>query len=283
MAPAWTWHETDLAVGGVRLHVRVRRPPDGGEAPPVLLLHGLGVGGVVWQAFARRLGPPFAAVAPDLRGHAGSEAPASGYRSADYAVDMGALLDVVAAGGVEGLQVADSGAMPVIGHSLGALVGLALAEARPERVSALVLVDPPVDAALRNPDVPEVYRRRHERPGALEEYLLEANPRGGALLARTLAGLFRQAADGAFEAMPRTPAGHPEAWERAERVAAPCLVVRGDPAAGGLLGDEAGRGFVARLPRGRLVAIPGASHSVHATHPAELAAAVLTFLGASTG
>ena len=75
---------------GVRLHVRrVVDPP----APPVLLLHGLGVGGSIWQAFARRLLPDLAAVAPDLRGHGQSDAPPSGYTPVDYATDLIELIE----------------------------------------------------------------------------------------------------------------------------------------------------------------------------------------------
>src|SRR5207302_6707043 len=69
----------------VRLFVRrVVDPP----AAAVLLLHGLGVGGSIWQSFARRLLPHLAAVAPDLRGHGQSDAPPSGYAPTDYANDL---------------------------------------------------------------------------------------------------------------------------------------------------------------------------------------------------
>src|SRR5919108_2096642 len=102
------WEEFSAPGRSVQLHVRRVVEP---SAPPVLLLHGLGVGGSVWQAFARRLLPQLAAVAPDLRGHAASDAPPSGYEPADYALDLAELI-----------QAELRAPLPVAGHSLGALV-----------------------------------------------------------------------------------------------------------------------------------------------------------------
>jgi pimeloyl-ACP methyl ester carboxylesterase len=45
-----------------------------------------------------------------------------------------------------------------------------------------------------------------------------------------------------------------------------------------VLGDEAAQAFVERLPRGELVKLPGASHTVHAAQPKETAEAILAFL-----
>src|SRR5216683_1296193 len=121
------WREETVDGRGARLFVRcVIDPP----APPVLLLHGLGVGGSVFQAFARRLLPHLAAVAPDLRGHGQSDAPPAGYAPSDYALDMAELI-----------QAGLTPPVPVIGHSLGALVALALADLRPDLVTWLVLLD----------------------------------------------------------------------------------------------------------------------------------------------
>ena len=56
-------------------------------------------------------------------------------------------------------------------------------------------------------------------------------------------------------------------------------LVRGDPAAGGLVPDTAVRVFVARLGRDHVLTIAGAPHAPQRTHPKETAAAVLAALG----
>ena len=256
------WQEQSGPGRGVRLHVRrVVDPP----APPVLLLHGLGMGGSVFQAFARRLLPHLGAVAPDLRGHGQSDAPPSGYSPADYALDIAELI-----------QDGFGAPVPVVGNSLGALVGLELGDLRPELVSWLVLLDPPLDPELRNSEVESVFRLRKASPGELEAYLLERHPGGGKLLADNLASLFRQASDAAFEAM-LTERGFD-----APAVSHPTLILQADPRKGGVLGDAAASEFADRLPKGRLVKIAGGSHALHASHPAEVARAILEFGGYSS-
>jgi pimeloyl-ACP methyl ester carboxylesterase len=248
--------------GGVRLHVRTVSDP---AAPPALLLHGLGVGGSVWQSFARRLLPHLAAVAPDLRGHGQSDAPPSGYAPADYAGDL-----------IELIGDRLESPLPVVGHSLGALVALKLAELRPDLVAWLVVLDPPLDPALRNTEVEDVYRLRHAPAGELEKYLLGRNPGGGQLLAQGLARLFRQASDRAFEAMLSAAPFEVPAIQQ------PVLVLQADPEHGGILGDAAAAAVVARLPRGRLYKIDGATHSLHASHALEVARAIVEFGGYSS-
>ena len=132
-------------------------------------------------------------------------------------------------------------------------------------VTWLGLLDPPLDRELGNPEIESVYRLRHAPPGELEAYLLERNPGGGKLLAESLARLFRQASDAAFEAMLGATRPDPPV------VSQPTLLIQADPQRGGVLGDAAARAFVERLPRGKLVKITGGSHAVHASHPAEVA------------
>lgn len=239
----------------MRLHVRQL---DSGGAP-LILVHGLGVSGAIWQSFARRLAPAWSAIAPDLRGHGQSDKPLAGYAPEDYAGDILALAETLGGPGV-----------PLVGHSLGALVAFAAAVVAPESVTALVLLDPPLDATRQNPDVQQVYRLRHAPPGELEQYLGS----------RVLAPIFRQAADAVFETYLAAPQGALWAWDAAPSVNVPGLVVQADPTTGGVLGDEAAKAFVARLPQGTLVKILEAPHALHATHPGAVADAVLPFLDA---
>jgi pimeloyl-ACP methyl ester carboxylesterase len=206
------------------------------------------------------------AIAPDLRGHGASEQPAAGYAPEDYAADLARLIPLL---GVE--------RAPVIGHSLGALVALSLALAAPDRVAALVLIDPPLDAARPHPDVERVYRLRHAPPGELEAFLAEHTSEAPAV-ARALAALYRRTADGPFEAHLAAEPGAPWAWKGAPAITAPALVVQADPTRDGVLGDEAATAFVERLPQSRLLQVPGAAHAVHASHGSQLAAAILAFL-----
>lgn len=103
----------------------------GSGEPPLLLLHGLGATGDVWGAWrpllARRW--PGRWIAPDLPGHGGSP-PLPGYTFDGFAA---AVADAVAA------IVEPSARTVVLGHSLGGVVGLALASGRfPVRVQAVI-------------------------------------------------------------------------------------------------------------------------------------------------
>ena len=252
------WQTSRAPGRGLTLFVRRVSEP---TAPPVLLLHGLGVSGSVFQAFARRLLPDWAAVAPDLRGHGQSDAPPSGYSPDDYAADLVELIQA-------DLQPPP---VPVVGHSLGALVGMSLAAMRPELVRWLVLLDPPLDPNRGDGEVSQVYRLRHAPAGELEAYLLERNPRGGELLAQALARDFRQASDLAFETMLAAPAYRPVSLE------VPTLVLQADPTHGGVLGDAAAAQAAEALGDARVVKIAGSTHAMHASHPEEVARAIREF------
>jgi len=90
----------------------------GGGEPVLILLHGLGATGDVWNAWRPLLAErwPGRWLAPDLPGHGGSPPPS------EYT--FGGL-----AGAVGGLVGSGSPAV-VLGHSLGGAVGLALADDR---------------------------------------------------------------------------------------------------------------------------------------------------------
>jgi pimeloyl-ACP methyl ester carboxylesterase len=106
--------------GDLRVH-------SGGAGEPVLvLLHGLGATGDVWLGWRPLLaaGWPGRWIAPDLPGHGGS-APLPGYTFQALADAVGAVLE-------PGAPVV------VLGHSLGGVVGLALAGTAGTPVRAVV-------------------------------------------------------------------------------------------------------------------------------------------------
>jgi len=239
----------------------------GADGPPLVLLHGLGVSGAVWQGIGRLLVPSVRMIAPDLRGHGESDKPSAGYLPRDYVGDIAALL-----------AHEPSRPLAVLGHSLGAVIATQLAAERPELVSKVILVDPPFDPERPRDHIAHVERLRHEGDGALERELMRREPGMGDLYARALANLYRAAADGAFQAVMRAEAGYPSIAALLGGIRAETLVIAADPTLDAALGEAAAQQVVAALPHGRLLTIPGARHAVQASKPREFAEAVLSFL-----
>lgn len=120
----------------------------------VLAIHGLTGHGKRWATLASGHLPDVSILAPDLIGHGRSTWAAPWTIEANVAA-LADLLDAEATGPVL-----------VAGHSFGGAVALALAAARPDLVSGLVLLDPAValdgdwmreiaDAMLSSPDYPD--------------------------------------------------------------------------------------------------------------------------------
>ncbi|TQF66252.1 alpha/beta hydrolase [Rhodococcus spelaei] len=103
------------------------------DAPPVLLLPGAGATSTVWFANAAALAERYRVLAVDLMGDAGRSA-ASGRRIRGVD-DLLGWIDTVAQG--TGLD-----SFAVVGHSYGAMIALAYALGRPDRVRKMALLDP---------------------------------------------------------------------------------------------------------------------------------------------
>lgn len=115
-----------------------------GDGPPVLFIHGWSLSGEVWDRQMRVVAESgHRAIAVDMRGHGGSDAPLGGYGIADLACDM---VDVL-----ESLEVAGAA---VVGWSLGGMVGLRLGCDRPDLVRSLIMVASNGVAASRTENFP---------------------------------------------------------------------------------------------------------------------------------
>ena len=116
------------SIDGVRIHMFDIRP---GGGDTLLMLHGVGRAGRTFSSYAALFPHRFSVRTMDFRGHGQSGRAGDRYRVVDYVEDAIAAADAIGKPFV------------VYGHSLGALVSMALAARRPQLVSAVVLEDPP--------------------------------------------------------------------------------------------------------------------------------------------
>jgi pimeloyl-ACP methyl ester carboxylesterase len=252
-----------VEAGGVRLHL-IDLP--GGD-PPLVLLHGLSAnahefGGLI----AAGLNPAFRVIAPDLRGRGQSDRPPNGYRMADHARDILALLDELALDRVV-----------LGGHSFGAYLGIYIAALHPTRVTRLIVID----AALRlHPQVGEMLRpslARLERVSpSVAAYLDEVKgaPYLGGAWDPSIEGYYRaeivEEADGSARSSTSAAAiaqalegVGAEPWaELVGRVSQPTLLINavgayGPPGSIPLVSEEYARETAEAIPDCRYVQVPG--------------------------
>lgn len=243
-----------------------------GSGPLVLCVPGMGE----TRAAFRHLTPGLAAAGfqvamLDLRGHGESSIEFDRYDDEAAASDVLATIDHLGAGPAV-----------VVGSSMGAAAGVLAAAARPDAVSALVLIGPFVrdhgSAAAHL--VLRVLLARPWGPTAWRWYYASlfgspVPPDHAQHVDRALAALRRPGRWRAFQRTTRT--SHAPAEAALAAVSAPTLVVMGerdkdfpDPAA------EAG--WIASALRGRHVMVPGAGHYPMGEQPEVVLDAVLPFL-----
>jgi pimeloyl-ACP methyl ester carboxylesterase len=278
---------TDVSVpvaAGVRLHVRRWGGATGTE---FLLVHGLSSNARLWDGVARELvGAGARAYCVDLRSHGDSDAPADGHDTATAASDLAALCDRL---GLRGAVVA--------GQSWGGNVVVRLAAAHPEAVSGLALVDggwidlsgqfaswEECEKTLRPPDVTGMTGAR------IAQYIRSEHPDWADwAIGATVANL-RELPDGTVERRLSIP-HHMQIvrsmwddppWRDLPHVAAPTMLLPALPvdAEAAAARRELIAKAAAALPRASIREYVGADHDLHAQHPHQLAADLLTLAGA---
>jgi pimeloyl-ACP methyl ester carboxylesterase len=233
----------------------------------MLLLHGLGATGGVWRGVLAAAGAAgtTVALAPDLPGH-GTAAWASSYSFEGHAQAVLPLLDDV------------DHPVPVVGHSMGGVVALALAALAPDRVSHVVglgikVAWPPEDVARA--------RAMAERPVATYDTRVQAVERF--LRVSGLAGLVRPddpMVEGAV--VDREAAGEGSGWRLAQD---PRTFGVGVPDMAGLVSSASCRVVLARGEHDPMVSheqlaelvtdpvtLRGLGHNAHVEDPAAVLA-----------
>jgi pimeloyl-ACP methyl ester carboxylesterase len=239
-------------IGGLRIHARVTLGPTDSRAPIVVLVHGVGVASPYFVPTMKQLAPHFQVFAIDLPGFGRSDKP-------PHTLSIAALADALAAW----LRVVGLERPIVLGNSVGCQVAVDFAARYPEHLSCLILAGPTMDPAARTAWQQIVRWLRNARSERLSQVPLSVRDYWQCGL-RRLIGTFRSALQDRIE-------------EKLPHLRVPTLVVRGgkDPIVPQRWCEEA----VRLLPRGRLVVIPGAGHTVNYNSPVELARVVREFAG----
>jgi pimeloyl-ACP methyl ester carboxylesterase len=281
VAPVAAPDDRQLIVGRIRLHYL-----DWGNngAPAVILLHGGGLNARTWDAVCLALRSRYHCLALDLRGHGDSEwSP-----EVDYSLDahLADLEGFVAQLGLPRLAV--------VGHSLGAFIGLRYAALNQQVLAGYVSVDasPFLRDDTAGRQIVKFILGRDEFLGLDDavEYVRSFNPSSDPrLLRRSLAtNLRRRPAGGLIwkHDLHRylSPTGFEELVAQirklvpeARAVNCPTLVVRGSRSPA-LSPCEAAE-FVGHLTAGRTVTVDHAGHNVQRDNPAGLVSELFSFLG----
>jgi len=271
----------------------------GTDAPELVFLHGGAQNAHTWDTVALALDRPLIAI--DLPGHGHSDAPRkSSVDARDNAADIATVIRAAAP---------DAGA--VIGMSLGGMTSIALADAAPELVRSLVLVDVTPGVNQDKSRAIADFINGPESFPSFDDILartIEHNPtRTEASLRRGILHNAKQRPDGSWVwryARFRTPGegagapgggaeapgggagdgatGHPDfssLWDAVSRLTMPVLLVRGMRPQS-VVDDADEAELLRRCPTAKVERVQEAGHSVQGDTPVELAHLIDAFVPA---
>jgi 2-hydroxy-6-oxonona-2,4-dienedioate hydrolase len=247
LSSVWTPVPDPAGGGTLRLHARIHDGPPY-AAPPVVLVHGYGIGSSYFVPLAARLAETLQVYAPELPGHGISP-------HAARPLTVPELADALA-GWMDAWELHSA---LIVGHSLGCQVAVDLAVRHPLLAAGLVLIGPTADAASRTRSAQlgralrtSSFERRSVGVLAARDYA-RAGPR---LLEREMGEMLHHALEAPLL-----------------RVKVPVRVVRGaaDAIVPQRWADTVTRVAAAPPP----IVIPGWGHAVHYDDPGAVARVIL--------
>ena len=238
-------------VGGHTLHSRVSVAPPLHSAPPIVLVHGLGISSLYMVPTAIHLAPRYRVLAPDLPGFGKSSKP-------DEVLSISALADALAAW----MEVLDLQRVVLVGNSLGCQIIAHFATRYDHHIHAAVLAGPTMD--------------RHGRTAGqqLGRWLVDWTQEPPSLAAAHVRDYVRAGFGRVWKTF--RYALHDLVEQKLPALSAPTLVVRGarDP----IVPQKWAKEVTASLPAGELRVIPEAPHVVNYTTPLEFTRVIEEFL-----
>ena len=255
-----------------------------------VLVHGFADLGYMWNDVASRLAPHGHVIAPDLRGHGDSDraGPGGYYHFMDYIADLDDVITQLARPRVV-----------LVGHSMGGSVSAYYAGTRPERLTALALLEglgPPdmseLDGPTRTRAWIDAWRTARSRPRPMANLddavrrLQRHDDRLGDDAARRLAEIGTRAVDGGLvwkhDPLHRTFGPYPFRLAVAirywQRIACPVVIVDGADSRTNLPIAERARRRE-HFANHRHVIVADSGHAIPRHQPARVAELILELAG----
>ena len=267
-----------IELRGLRFHFR-DWPARRAGAPCLVLLHGYTGHARSWDAFAEAMTDRYRVLALDQRGHGETAwAPADQYGVDDMAADLTAFVQAL------GLDT-----FTLLGLSMGGMVAIDYAGARPAALSALVIVDigPEIVASGSNriqtgQQASDVFENREA--AFIASRAANALPPEADLRHRVDYNLMRTA-DGRwtwrYDRALRSPAtlrrrDAAAGWAACAQINVPTQIIRGELS--DILSPEIAERMMATIPDARLDTVGKAGHSIPLDAPVGFLAAARDFL-----
>ncbi len=271
--------ERDVYVRDLKLHYQEWGNAD---SPAIVMVHGFGVSGHMFDEFAERMQDHYHLLAIDQRGHGDSDWSVDGdYSREAFVQDL--------EGFRESLKLER---FILVGHSMGGLNAVSYTNAYSHRVRALVLVDVGPESAkegvdnivrfTRGPDELEFeefvelahrFNQRRTLENIRERMRHRLKPADSGKWTWKFDKRFRQEDSGLKIG---SELSNDQSWQLFRDVRVPTLLVRG--AESDVLSPETAERATREMDRARLVTVSRAGHSVPGDNPDEFTAAVREFL-----
>ena len=263
--------ELSVTVSAPEIAYRIRESTAADGADVVVLLHGVGSSSATWAELAPLIDERFTLVMPDYRGHGDSAAPDPPYRVDDFVDD---LLRLAAELGL--------GRYHLVGFSIGAVFGQAVALAAPEAVASLVLLNSIADrtAAEREHALARLEVIRAGDPGDIAESSAERwftpdfrAERPDLVEAETMIVAANEPGPyaAAYEVLATT-----DLIDSVDGIRCPVLLITGEDDRGST--PRMSEAIRDRIPSAELVVVPGLRHYLHIEAAPLLAGLINDFL-----
>ena len=245
---------------------------DIGEGQTILFVHGFPLSRAIWQPQIEALAKNYRVIAPDLRGHGESSAPAGVYAMDTFAEDLQALI-----------AERKCGPVVLVGHSMGGYLSFAFYRKFPQSVRALVLFCTRATADSEEGKIVRenlAQRAEREGPAAVAEQMLPKMLAASAAARPDLVEQVRQimlstSLNGLTGSL-RGMAARPSSLELLPKINVPTLVVAGEHDA--IIPAAESAALAAAIPHAELAVIPGAGHLASLENPDAVIATLRAFL-----